>query len=92
MFINKLGLIAKLDIVETEQAAPRGGLQTANGHTPKNRRMTRNGNCVQGMLLEEKGYQVEAGELHYVGSKERVRVPLTKRCARKPAARSTACA
>lgn len=74
---NKLGLIAKLDLVEGEgnRVMPvdykRGKRpHTARGvYDPERVQL-----CAQGMLLEEHGYECSEGAIYYVASKERVRV------------------
>ncbi len=74
---NRLGLIAKLDLVEGEgdRVTPvdykRGKRpHTARGvYDPERVQL-----CAQGMLLAEHGYVCEEGAIYYVASKERVRV------------------
>ena len=74
---NRLGLIAKLDLIEGEgdtlvpvdykrgkrPHVPRGG------YDPERVQL-----CVQGLILREHGYSCEAGVLYFAGSKERVGV------------------
>ncbi|MQM38191.1 CRISPR-associated exonuclease Cas4/endonuclease Cas1 fusion [wastewater metagenome] len=75
---NRLGLIAKLDIVETEgdEAMPVDYKRGKRPHVEKGAYLPEQVQlCVQGMLLEEHGYRVEAGTLYFRGSRERVRIP-----------------
>ncbi len=75
---NRLGLTAKIDLVESEgiRVTPvdykRGKRpHVARGaYDPERVQL-----CVQGMLLEEHGYECSEGALYYVASKERVVVP-----------------
>jgi CRISP-associated protein Cas1 len=75
---NKLGLIAKLDLIEGEGNAvtpvdyKRGKRpHTARGvYDPERVQL-----CAQGLLLREHGYVCEEGAIYYVESRERVRVP-----------------
>ena len=75
---NRLGLIAKIDLVEAEgsRVTPvdykRGKRPhvTKGAYDPERVQL-----CVQGMLLEEHGYECSEGALYYVASKERVAVP-----------------
>ena len=77
---NRLGLIAKLDLVEGEgnRVTPvdykRGKRpHIAQGaYDPERVQL-----CVQGMILAEHGYQCEAGVLYFAASRERVRVEFT---------------
>lgn len=74
---NRLGLIAKLDLLEAEDGAvtpvdyKRGKRpHVAKGaYDPERVQL-----CVQGMVLQEHGYVAEEGMLYYVQSRERVRV------------------
>lgn len=74
-----LGITAKLDIVETKgsRATPidykRGKRPhvSQSAYDPERVQL-----CAQGMLLEDAGYSVDHGYLYFVGSKERVRIPL----------------
>lgn len=74
---NRLGLIAKLDLIEAEEGCvipvdyKRGKRpHVARGvYDPERVQL-----CVQGMLLEEHGYVCEEGAIYYVASRERVRV------------------
>ena len=75
---NRLGLIAKMDLIEAEDGAvvpvdyKRGKRpHVAKGaYDPERVQL-----CAQGMILEEHGYRCEAGELYFAESRERVRVP-----------------
>ena len=75
---NRLGLIARIDLVEGEgtDVTPvdykRGKRpHVARGaYDPERVQL-----CVQAMILEEHGYQCESGVLYFAASKERVRVP-----------------
>ncbi|MBS0212457.1 MAG: CRISPR-associated endonuclease Cas1 [Proteobacteria bacterium] len=75
---NKLGLIAKLDLVEGE-----GDVVTPVDYKRGSRPHTARGVydpervqlCAQGLLLREHGYTCEEGAIYYVESRERVRVP-----------------
>lgn len=75
---RKLGLIAKLDLVEGEGEVvtpvdyKRGKRpHTARGvYDPERVQL-----CAQGLLLREHGYQCEEGAIYYVEGRERVRVP-----------------
>lgn len=74
---NRLGLIARLDLIEGEGNAvtpvdyKRGKRpHVAKGaYDPERVQL-----CVQGMLLQEQGYECNAGVLYYAASKERVSV------------------
>ncbi|MFT4099639.1 MAG: CRISPR-associated endonuclease Cas1 [Burkholderiaceae bacterium] len=74
---ERLGLVAKLDLAEFDghRAVPvdykRGKRpHVANGaYEPERIQL-----CVQGLLLEEHGYEVTEGVLYFVASRERVRV------------------
>jgi len=75
---QRLGLIAKIDLIEgagnavTPVDYKRGKRpHTATGaYDPERVQL-----CVQGLILEEQGYEVSEGILYFVESKERVRVP-----------------
>lgn len=74
---NRLGLIAKLDLIEVEDGKvvavdyKRG----KRPHIPKGAYdPERVQLCLQGMLLEENGYAVEEGVLYYAEGRERVKV------------------
>jgi CRISPR-associated protein Cas1 len=74
---NRLGLIAKIDLVESEGEAvlpvdyKRGKRpHTAKGaYDPERVQL-----CVQGMILQEHGYRCDEGVLYFSDSRERVRV------------------
>lgn len=74
---NKLGLIAKLDLIEGE-----GDVVTPVDYKRGKRPHTTRGVydpervqlCAQGLLLREHGYVCEGGAIYYVESKERVGV------------------
>jgi CRISPR-associated protein Cas1 len=74
---NKLGLIAKLDLIEGE-----GDVVTPIDYKRGKRPHTARGVydpervqlCAQGLLLREHGYVCEEGAIYYVESKERVAV------------------
>lgn len=74
---NKLGLIAKLDLIEGE-----GDVVTPVDYKRGKRPHTARGVydpervqlCAQGLLLREHGYVCEEGAIYYVESKERVGV------------------
>lgn len=77
---EKLGLIAKMDLVEGEGAvvAPvdykrgRRPHKIASGvYEPEQVQV-----CAQGLLLEEHGYSCPEGIVYFVASRERVRIPL----------------
>ena len=75
---DRLGLIAKLDLVEGEGNAvtpvdyKRGKRpHIAQGAYDPERVQV----CAQGLLLQENGYTCEEGVLYFVESRERVRVP-----------------
>lgn len=76
---ERLGVVAKMDVVETS-----GGVAipvdfkkgkrphvAAGAYDPERVQI-----CVQAMILEDNGYEVQEGALWYVGSRERVRIPL----------------
>lgn len=75
---NKLGLIAKLDLIEGE-----GDVVTPIDYKRGKRPHAARGVydpervqlCAQGLLLREHGYVCEEGAIYYVESKERVNVP-----------------
>lgn len=81
---NRLGLIAKLDLVEAAggQAMPvdykRGSRpHVARGaYDPERVQL-----CIQGLVLREHGYACEEGMLYYAESRERVRVPFDEELA-----------
>ncbi|MGH8474803.1 MAG: CRISPR-associated endonuclease Cas4g/Cas1g [Methylococcales bacterium] len=74
---NRLGLIAKLDLIEAEdgKVMPVDYKRGKRPHIPRNAYdPERVQLCVQGIILKEHGYVCEEGELYYVESRERVRV------------------
>jgi CRISPR-associated endonuclease Cas1/CRISPR-associated protein Cas4 len=74
---NRLGLIAKIDLVEGEgtEVTP---VDYKKGKRPHIARGAYDPErvqlCIQGMLLEEHGYRCSTGVIYYVESRERVRV------------------
>ncbi len=77
---NRLGLIARLDLLEGEGLAvtPVDYKRSKRPHVPHGAYdPERVQLCVQGMILAEHGYQCEAGVLYFAGSRERVRVEFT---------------
>ena len=76
---EKLGVIAKVDIAEAE-----GGSVTPIDYKRGKRPHVERGAyrpeqiqvCLQALLLEEHGYQVQEGAIYYAGSRERVAVVL----------------
>lgn len=75
---NRLGLIAKMDLVEGEGNAvtPVDYKRGKRPHIPRGAYdPERVQLCVQGLILEEQGYTCAEGVLYFVESKERVRVP-----------------
>jgi CRISPR-associated endonuclease Cas1/CRISPR-associated protein Cas4 len=74
---NRLGLIAKLDLIEAEngQVIPVDYKRGKRPHVEKGAyEPERVQLCVQGMILEEHGYNAPEGVLYFAGSKERVTV------------------
>jgi CRISPR-associated protein Cas4 len=74
---NRLGLIAKMDLVEGDDTAvlPVDYKRGKRPHVPKGAyEPERVQLCVQGMILEEHGYECPEGVLYFAASKERVRV------------------
>lgn len=75
---NKLGLIAKLDLIEGE-----GNVVTPVDYKRGKRPHTARGVydpervqlCAQGLLLREHGYVCEEGAIYYTAGKERIAVP-----------------
>jgi CRISPR-associated protein Cas1 len=74
---DRLGLIARLDLIETEDGAvipvdyKRGKRpHVATGAYDPERVQV----CVQGMILEDQGYRCDEGVLYFCDSRERVRV------------------
>lgn len=77
---ERLGVIAKIDMVDAEDGAVtpidiKKGKRphVAEGAYEPERVQV----CIQALILEESGYKVEEGALWYAGSRERVRVELT---------------
>ncbi|GIU97004.1 MAG: CRISPR-associated exonuclease Cas4/endonuclease Cas1 fusion [Actinomycetota bacterium] len=73
---ERLGLVARTDIVEAEDGKVRPvdykkGKPGPRGPWEPERVQL----CVQGLLLREHGYQVDEGILYYAGSRSRVVVP-----------------
>jgi CRISP-associated protein Cas1 len=74
---NRLGLIAKMDLIEVDGGAvvpvdyKRGKRPhvAAGAHEPERVQL-----CVQGLILEEHGYSCSEGVLYFAGSRERVTV------------------
>ncbi|WP_257386365.1 CRISPR-associated endonuclease Cas4g/Cas1g [Tahibacter caeni] len=76
---NKLGLIAKLDLIEGEGnvVTPVDYKRGKRPHIPRGvYDPERVQLCAQGLLLREHGYVCEEAAIYYVESKERVKVPL----------------
>jgi CRISPR-associated endonuclease Cas1/CRISPR-associated protein Cas4 len=74
---NRLGLIAKMDLVEGEGnvVTPVDYKRGKRPHVPKGAYdPERIQLCVQGLLLEEHGYSCPDGVLYFTDSRERVRV------------------
>lgn len=74
-----LGVIAKIDIAETEDGhvTPIDYKRGKRPHTPLGAYdPERVQVCLQALLLEEHGYRVDEGAIWYVESRERVRIPL----------------
>lgn len=74
---NRLGLIAKLDLIEGEGTlvTPVDYKRGKRPHIPRGvYDPERVQLCIQGMVLEEHGYECREGVIYYVQSKERVRV------------------
>jgi CRISPR-associated protein Cas1 len=75
---NRLGLIAKMDLVEGEGdvVTPVDYKRGKRPHVPQGAyEPERVQLCVQGLILEEHGYRCEEGVLYFVESRERVRIP-----------------
>ena len=88
---ERLGVIAKIDIADAED-----GIVTPIDYKRGKRPHVAKGAyepelvqvCLQALLLEEHGYQVEEGAIWYAESRERVRVVLGRRnCALLPGRR-----
>jgi len=74
---NRLGLIAKLDLIEGSD----GYVQPVDYKRGKRPHVARGAYdpervqlCIQGLILEEQGYQCESGVLYFSESRERVSV------------------
>jgi CRISP-associated protein Cas1 len=75
---DALGLVAKLDLAEFEgqRAIPVDTKRGKRPHVPHGAyEPERVQLCVQGLLLEEHGYDSPEGVLYFAASRERVRVP-----------------
>lgn len=73
----KLDLVAKIDLVESEdgQVRPVDYKRGKRPHVPRHAYdPERVQLCAQGLLLEEHGYTCSEGVLYFAGSRERVRV------------------
>ncbi|MGI9301661.1 MAG: CRISPR-associated endonuclease Cas4g/Cas1g [Gammaproteobacteria bacterium] len=76
---NRLGLIAKLDLVEGKEGRvmPVDYKRGKRPHVPKGAYdPERVQICVQAMLLQEHGYECTEGFIYYIAGKERVRVEI----------------
>lgn len=76
---NRLGLIAKVDLVEAEDGCvvPVDYKRGKRPHVPAGAyEPERVQVCAQGLILEEHGYRVQDGVLYFAASRERVRIPL----------------
>ena len=76
---EKLGVIAKIDVVETKDgtATPVDYKRGKRPHVERSSYLPeRIQVCAQGMLLEEKGFIVERGYIYFSGSRERVEVKI----------------
>lgn len=74
---NRLGLIAKMDLVEGEgnRVTPVDYKRGKRPHVAQGAyEPERVQLCVQGLILEEHGYQCEEGVLYFVESRDRVRI------------------
>ena len=74
---NRLGLIARIDLVEgdDQSVAPVDYKRGKRPHVPKGAyEPERIQLCVQGLILEEHGYNCPEGILYFAGSRERVTV------------------
>lgn len=74
---NRLGLIAKMDLIEGEgnRVTPIDYKRGKRPHVPKGAYdPERVQLCVQGMILDEHGYECTEGALYFAESRERVRV------------------
>jgi CRISPR-associated endonuclease Cas1/CRISPR-associated protein Cas4 len=74
---NRLGLIAKIDLIEADEGAvvPVDYKRGKRPHVPRGAYdPERVQLCAQGLILEEHGYRCAEGALYFAGSKERVTV------------------
>ena len=74
---RKLDLVAKIDLVESEdgEVRPVDYKRSKRPHVPRQAYdPERVQLCAQGLLLEEHGYRCREGFLYFAGSRERVRV------------------
>jgi len=74
---NRLGLIAKIDLIEAEEGSvvPVDYKRGKRPHVPRGAYdPERVQLCAQGLILEEHGYRCTDGVLYFAGSKERVTV------------------
>lgn len=85
---ERLGVTAKIDLVEADSADEAGGAGRQRRVVPVDYKRGKRPHspqgawepervqlCVQGLLLQEQGYACERGVLYFVGSRERVEVP-----------------
>lgn len=75
---NRLGLIAKMDLVEGEgdRVTPVDYKRGKRPHVPQGAYdPERVQLCMQGLILEEHGYRCDEGVLYFAESRERVRIP-----------------
>ena len=82
----KLGITAKLDLVEGEgaQVTPVDYKRGKRPHVPAGAYdPERVQLCAQGLLLREHGFECEGGVIYYVASKERVRIPFDEELVEK---------
>lgn len=76
---NRLGLIAKMDLIEVADGVvtPVDYKRGKRPHVPRGAYEPELVQlCVQGMILEEHGYQCDEGVLYFAESKERVTIQL----------------
>lgn len=77
---ERLGLVAKIDLVEGDGAAVRP-VDTKKGHPPDTPEQAwepeRVQLCIQGLLLREAGYACDEGVLYFAAARRRVVVPFT---------------
>ena len=75
---QKLGLIAKIDLIESKggEVTPVDYKRGKRPHVPRHAYdPERVQLCAQGLLLEQHGFRCTSGILYFAGSRERVRVP-----------------